>query len=103
MVKAITFPLSITYITDHEPYWKQGETVKLTINTDGEVRHEVDLTVAYVGQSHPIPRHEYFLWCRDTGERECSIDVRAFFFCGIAPEELERSVARLEAKPPIQL
>lgn len=96
MAKAITFPLTVTHITDHAPYWKQGETVKFTIFVDGAVRHTVDLTVAYVGMSYPNPRHDYLLWCRDTDNRKCTIDIRAFIGTGITSEEADRATGRLE-------
>lgn len=96
MVKAITFPLQMVSITDHAPYWKQGETVKFTIFVDDTVWHTVDLTVAYVGMPHPNPRHDYLLWCRDTDNRECTIDLRAFIGLDITYEEASRASGRLE-------
>lgn len=97
MAKAITFPLSITHITDHFPCWKQGETVKFTIFVDGTPRHSIYLTAAYIGEPYPDPRSDYLLWCRDTGTGECSIDIRAFIGVDISNEEANRAVGKLEA------
>ena len=96
MAKAITFPLSLTSITDHLPYWIQGETVKFTIFVDGESRHTVNLIAAYVDETHPNPRHDYLLWCRDEGSHVCSIDIRAFIGVDITNDEAVRAVGKLE-------
>lgn len=96
MAKAITFPLSLTYITDHAPYWKQGETVKFTLFVDNQPRHSVELTVAYMGMPYPNPRQDYLLWCRDTDDRECWIDLRAFIGVDITHDEASRATGRLE-------
>lgn len=96
MAKAITFPLTVTHITDHAPYWKQGETVKFTIFVDDMQRLSVYLTVAYIGESYPNPRHDYLLWCRDVGAVEFTIDVRVFIGTGITSEDVDRATGRLE-------